>query len=81
MYKNTTALSVAISLALGTAAVAPLAAQAEEQQVEKLQKMKVTGSRLTRQSIEGSTPIAVLDRADIERAGDISIADVIRKSP
>lgn len=49
MYKNTTALSVAISLALGTAAaVAPLTAQAEEQQVEKLQKMKVTGSRLTR---------------------------------
>ncbi|NIY88384.1 TonB-dependent receptor plug domain-containing protein [Vibrio campbellii] len=81
MYKKTTALSVAISLALGTAAVAPLAAQAEEQQVEKLQKMKVTGSHLTRQSIEGSTPIAVLDRADIERAGDISIADVIRKSP
>ncbi|MDK9754236.1 TonB-dependent receptor [Vibrio sp. D173a] len=80
MYKNTTALSVAISLALGTAAVAPLAAQAEEQQVEKLQKMKVTGSRLTRASMEGSTPVAVIGRAEIERAGDISIADVLRKS-
>ncbi len=78
MYKNTTALSVAISLALGTAAVAPLAAQAEEQQVEKLQKMKVTGSRLTRASMEGSTPVAVIGRAEIERAGDISIADVLR---
>lgn len=80
MYKNTTALSVAISLALGTAAVAPLAAQAEEQQVEKLQKMKVTGSRLTRASMEGSTPVAVIGRAEIERAGDVSIADVLRKS-
>ncbi|WP_104034333.1 TonB-dependent receptor plug domain-containing protein [Vibrio jasicida] len=81
MYKNTTALSVAISLALGTAAaVAPLVAQAEEQQVEKLQKMKVTGSRLTRASMEGSTPVAVIGRAEIERAGDISIADVLRKS-
>ncbi|CAM3029868.1 TonB-dependent receptor [Vibrio mytili] len=81
MYKNTTALSVAISLALGTAAaVAPLTAQAEEQQVEKLQKMKVTGSRLTRASMEGSTPVAVIGRAEIERAGDISIADVLRKS-
>ncbi|EJC1208127.1 TonB-dependent receptor [Vibrio parahaemolyticus] len=81
MYKNTTALSVAISLALGTAAaVAPLTAQAEEQQVEKLQKMKVTGSRLTRASMEGSTPVAVIGRAEIERAGDVSIADVLRKS-
>ncbi|MGR5353049.1 TonB-dependent receptor [Vibrio campbellii] len=80
MSKNTTALSVAISIALGTAAVAPIAAQAEEQQVEKLQKMKVTGSRLTRASMEGSTPVAVIGRAEIERAGDISIADVLRKS-
>lgn len=81
MYKNTTALSVAISLALGTtAAFAPVAAQAEEQQVEKLQKMKVTGSRLTRASMEGSTPVAVIGRAEIERAGDVSIADVLRKS-
>ncbi len=72
MYKNTTALSVAISLALGTAAVAPLAAQAEEQQVEKLQKMKVTGSRLTRASMEGSTPVAVIGRAEIERTGNNS---------
>ncbi|TMX58685.1 TonB-dependent receptor plug domain-containing protein [Vibrio rotiferianus] len=80
MYKNTTALSVAISIALGTVAVAPIAAQAEEQQVEKLQKMKVTGSRLTRASMEGSTPVAVIGRAEIERAGDISIADVLRKS-
>ncbi|WP_256935905.1 TonB-dependent receptor plug domain-containing protein [Vibrio diabolicus] len=81
MYKNTTALSVAISLALGTAAVAaPATALAEEQQVEKLQKMKVTGSRLTRASMEGSTPVAVIGRAEIERAGDVSIADVLRKS-
>ncbi|MCV5331728.1 hypothetical protein OFD71_25950, partial [Escherichia coli] len=81
MYKNTTALSVAISLALGTAAaVAPLTAQAEEQQVEKLQKMNVTGSRLPRTSMDGSTPEAVIGQAEIERAGDVSIADVLRKS-
>ncbi len=81
MYKKTTALSVAISFALGTgAAFTPVAVQAEEQQVEKLQKMKVTGSRLTRASMEGSTPVAVIGRAEIERAGDISIADVLRKS-
>ncbi|WP_155487960.1 hypothetical protein, partial [Vibrio harveyi] len=59
MYKNTTALSVAISLALGTAAVAPLAAQAEEQQVEQLQKMKVTGSRISTTDMEGPNPVDV----------------------
>lgn len=30
--------------------------------------------------MEGSTPVAVIGRAEIERAGDISIADVLRKS-
>ncbi|MGF1687965.1 TonB-dependent receptor [Photobacterium japonica] len=79
MNKKTTALSVAISLALGSSFVAS-AAYAEEQQVEKLQKMKVTGSRLTRASMEGSTPVAVIGRAEIERAGDVSIADVLRKT-
>ncbi|MGL0820567.1 TonB-dependent receptor plug domain-containing protein [Vibrio vulnificus] len=79
MYKKTTTLSVAISLALGTASLSPLAF-AQEQQVEQLQKMKVTGSRLTVASIEGSTPIAVIGRAEIERAGDVSIADVLRKT-
>lgn len=79
MNKKTTALSVAISLALGSSFVAT-AAYAEEQQVEKLQKMKVTGSRLTRASMEGSTPVAVIGRAEIERAGDVSIADVLRKT-
>ncbi|GHA59955.1 TonB-dependent receptor [Photobacterium aphoticum] len=42
--------------------------------------MKVTGSRLTRASMEGSTPVAVIGRAEIERAGDVSIADVLRKT-
>lgn len=82
MYKKkNTALSVAVSLALGSLSVAaPAIAYAEEAEVEKLQKMKVTGSRISRASIEGSTPVAVIGEAEIERAGDISIADVLRKT-
>lgn len=87
MQIKTTALSVAIGLALGSVALSPLAtaqeqtsAQGQDQQVEQLQRMRVTGSRLTVASLEGSTPIAVIGRAEIERAGDISIADVLRKT-
>jgi iron complex outermembrane receptor protein len=78
MYKNTTALSVAISLALGTAAaVAPLAAQAEEQQVEQLQKMKVTGSRISTTDMEGPSPVTVISSKDIESKGFNSAQDVL----
>ena len=78
MYKNTTALSVAISLALGTAAVAPLAAQAEEQQVEQLQKMKVTGSRISTTDMEGPNPVDVYTADDIAKMGAVSVDDVLR---
>ena len=77
MYKNTTALSVAISLALGTAAVAPLTAQAEEQQVEQLQKMKVTGSRISTTDMEGPSPVTVISSKDIESKGFNSAQDVL----
>ncbi len=87
MHTKTTALSVAIGLALGSIAFSPLttaqeqtSAQGQDQQVEQLQRMRVTGSRLTVASLEGSTPIAVIGRAEIERAGDVSIADVLRKT-
>ena len=39
MYKKNTALSVAVSLALGSLSVAPIVAYAEEE-VEKLQKAR-----------------------------------------
>ncbi|MGR5133238.1 TonB-dependent receptor [Vibrio alfacsensis] len=81
MYKKTTALSVAISLALGTAAVAPVAAQAEEQQVEKLQKMKVTGSRISRVDMEGSEPVQVISSEYIENTGLVSVGDVLNQIP
>ncbi|QND99836.1 TonB-dependent receptor [Vibrio vulnificus] len=80
MYKNTTALSVAISLALGTAAMSPIAF-AEEQQVEQLQKMKVTGSRISRVDAEAPQPVVVFGREDIINSGATSIAEFLQESP
>ncbi|EPT8081664.1 TonB-dependent receptor [Vibrio vulnificus] len=76
MYKNTTALSVAISLALGTAAMSSIAF-AEEQQVEQLQKMKVTGSRISTTEMEGPSPVTVITSKDIAAKGFNSAQDIL----
>ncbi|OOF11812.1 TonB-dependent receptor [Salinivibrio sp. PR5] len=81
MKTRTTALSVAIGLAVGSLTFASTAiADESQEQAQELQKLKVTGSRITRASMEGSTPVAVIGEAEIARAGDVSIADVLRKS-
>lgn len=81
MKIRTTALSVAIGLAVGSVTFASTAiADESQEQAQELQKLKVTGSRITRASMEGSTPVAVIGEAEIARAGDVSIADVLRKS-
>ncbi|PSW12651.1 TonB-dependent receptor [Photobacterium sanctipauli] len=80
MNKKTTALSVAISLALGAVLIAPIA-QAEEQQVEKLQKMKVTGSRISRVEMEGAEPVQVLSSEYIENTGLVSLGDILNQIP
>lgn len=77
MNKKTTALSIAISLALGSGFIST-AAHAEEQQVEKLQKMKVTGSRISTTDMEGPNPVDVYTASDIADMGAVSVDDVLR---
>ncbi|MEG3192408.1 TonB-dependent receptor plug domain-containing protein [Lysobacter sp. D1-1-M9] len=43
-----------------------------------LDRIEVTGSRIKRAAIEGALPITVIDRAEIEASGDISVADFLR---
>ncbi|MGR2766504.1 TonB-dependent receptor plug domain-containing protein [Photobacterium ganghwense] len=76
MNRKTTALSVAISLALGTGFLTS-AAHAEEQQVEQLQKMKVTGSRISTTDMEGPSPVTVITSKDIESKGFNSAQDIL----
>ena len=80
MYKKNTALSVAVSLALGSLSVAPIVAYAEEE-VEKLQKMKVTGSRISRVEMEEAEPVQVLSSDYIENTGLVSLGDVLNQIP
>ncbi|WP_062265456.1 TonB-dependent receptor plug domain-containing protein [Endozoicomonas arenosclerae] len=78
MFRRT-ALSTAIVVAMGASAGSTLAI-AEEKEVEKLEKIQVTGSRISRVDVEGSTPVTVITRQDIERSGELTIADVLRSN-
>src|SRR5690606_32178773 len=43
-----------------------------------LDTIEVTGSRLKRADVEGAVPVIVIDRAQIDASGDVSVADVLR---
>lgn len=52
-------ISAAIAFALASLAAAPSVSAEEGQNVEKLQKIKVTGSRISQGvDVEGATPVA-----------------------
>jgi iron complex outermembrane receptor protein len=81
---NTTKLSGAIRYALivGTAAVLATPAFAQEQESEEetqtLDAVEVTGSRIQRADIEGSLPVTVISREQLQASGRVSVADVMR---
>ncbi|MBY4597786.1 TonB-dependent receptor [bacterium BD-1] len=82
---NFNQLSGAIRFALlagaaSTFAAVPAFAQESEDDAATLETIEVTGSRLKRAEIEGAVPVIVIDRAQIDASGDVSVADVLRDS-
>lgn len=74
------ALSRAVRHALVLAAVAPLALHAQEPApATELDRIQVTGSRISKAEIEGQTPVQTITRADIERSGLTSVGDVLQQ--
>ncbi|MCR6662825.1 MAG: TonB-dependent receptor [Luteimonas sp.] len=45
-----------------------------------LDRIQVTGSRIKRAEVEGPNPITVVSRADLQAAGEISVADFLRNN-
>lgn len=43
-------------------------------------RVSVTGSRLQRADLEGALPVTVIDRAQIQLSGEISVADLLRNT-
>ena len=85
MTFKTTKLRDAITFAIAAGATAlagtgvAFAQEAQDtQEATTLDRIEVTGSRIKRADIEGTLPVIVLDRAQIEASGDISVADFLR---
>lgn len=49
-----------------------------EEEATTLDRIQVTGSRLSRADVEGAMPVIVIDREQIDASGDVSVADVLR---
>ena len=78
-------ISGAVSAALAAGMIALPASAVFAQQTERgddiqrLEAIQVTGSRIKRAEIEGQTPVQVITAADIEATGLGSIGDVIQR--
>lgn len=84
MTVKTTKLREAISLAIVSGAIVTtgnaFAQTSQETETKELDKITVTGSRIRRAEVEGPNPITVVTRADLEAAGEISVADFLRNN-
>lgn len=87
MTLKTSKLRDAITFALVTGATTLAASGAafaqdtgSEEATTTLDRIEVTGSRIKRAEIEGPSPITVISRADIEVAGELSVADFLRNN-
>ncbi|MCH1929003.1 TonB-dependent receptor [Shewanella sp. A25] len=53
---------------------------AADEEGAKVERIEVTGSRIKRTDLEGSSPVTTISIADIEKTGEMSVADVLRRS-
>ncbi|NBB93453.1 MAG: TonB-dependent receptor [Gammaproteobacteria bacterium] len=86
MKHNRNPLAKAINYALGAGMVAGLAMTAspvvaQDEEAADLDRVQVTGSRISRADVEGALPVTVIDRETIEFSGKTSVADLLRELP
>jgi iron complex outermembrane recepter protein len=79
---NPLAKAIKFALFAGAAATAltsPTVFAANEE--EEADKIQVTGSRIKRQDVEGSAPVQIMTREDIEQTGLTSVGDILQNIP
>ena len=75
-------LPSALLQALGAGvALSVMAAGAQAQQAQKVEKIEVTGSHVKRVDTETVSPVDVITREQIERTGQATVAEVLRNIP
>ena len=77
-------LAASISAAVGGLILASVAAPVFAQDrpgedIQKLQAIEVTGSRIKKAEVEGQTPVVTISAKDIQQTGLASIGDVIQQ--
>ncbi len=81
MLNSKVSKAVRIAIAFGAASTAAFSASsfaAEDESVEKVERIQVTGSRIKRTDLEGTSPVFSISRSDIDASGELSVADVLR---
>lgn len=81
--RNAILLALATGIASASATGIAFAQEEEgsgqrEPDATQLDTITVTGSRIKRAQIEGALPVTVIDRAQLEASGDVSVADYLR---
>ena len=79
-------LRQAVRMALATGALAatvatPAFAQAPGEEASQLDRVQVTGTRISRSEIETAQPVTVITREDINLSGKLTVADLLQQSP
>ncbi|MEO8458947.1 MAG: TonB-dependent receptor [Dokdonella sp.] len=75
------ALYAGASAVVGLTAAPVLAQDQDASSSEKLETVVVTGSRIRRVDIENASPVFVVDRAQIEKSGKLTIGDLLQETP
>ncbi len=83
-FQNLSNMFSSLEFRLGTIAFClalPLCTFSQTLPTQTTEKIEVTGSNLKRIDLETASPIQIITREDIERAGKQSLSDVIRSLP
>ena len=71
--------SAMAGLAFSSATV--FAQDGEEEAAAEMDRIQVTGSRISRIEVEGANPVTVLDRDDIKRTGITDLGEIVQDLP
>lgn len=81
MFKKTQLCTAVLAAMAGSAVYAQDAQPAQEQQpTAQAQRVEITGSRIKRSQAEGSLPVTIVSRAEIEASGANTVAEFVRNS-
>jgi outer membrane receptor protein involved in Fe transport len=72
----------AVRLAVGAAVVAPIVATQSPQAVAAVTgEFEVLGTHIPRTTLEGPSPVIVIDRAQLDKSGFNTVADILERLP